>query len=255
MRPHNDLFRPLKTALLEPPSVRFLPHRGRRLAQKCGDIRWFDEPGPNGMGGAMIGAEAPLILGSASPRRAEILETLGVPFRVVKAAVDEASVSGESPANYVERIVEAKAAALLHVLSNEPWEVSLVADTVVALGPHILGKPTDALQAAQMLGFLDGQTHTVLTRYRIDLNGGPSVSNTVTTAVTFRKLARDEIDDYAACGEGWDKAGAYAVQGKAAAFVETLQGSYSGVVGLPACQLIADLRALGVWGAPVPRFD
>ena len=197
-------------------------------------------------GAAMIGPATPLVLGSASPRRAEILGTLGVSFRVVVAQVDETSAAEEFPEDYIQRIVNAKASALGEVLAAQTWGASLVADTVVTLDQQILGKPIDAEDAASMLRRLQGRTHAVMTRYRIDTLGGASLSRTVSTAVTFRRLAADEVTAYAASGEGFDKAGGYAIQGKAAAFVESLQGSYTGVVGLPACQLIVDLRELGV---------
>jgi septum formation protein len=171
-----------------------------------------------------------------------------VPVVVRVATVDESPRPGESPAAYLERIAFAKLEA---IRSSElpPTPGVLVADTiVVAPGGAILGKPTDVADARSTIEALSGATHDVSTRF---LLGGPRPATspehaqTVTTRVTFRRLAPEEVAAYAAGGEGRDKAGAYAVQGAAAAFVDRIDGSYTNVVGLPLSEVIVALRGLG----------
>jgi septum formation protein len=195
-----------------------------------------------------ITAERPLILGSASPRRRELIALVGVPVVVRVATVDESPWPAESPAAYLERIALAKLEAI-RGSELPPTPGVLVADTiVVAPGGAILGKPADTADARSMVESLSGSTHDVRTRF---LLGGPRVgtppdhAETVTTRVTFRTLSSEEVAAYAAGGEGRDKAGAYAVQGAAAAFVERIEGSYSNVVGLPLSEVVVALRGLG----------
>jgi septum formation protein len=201
-----------------------------------------------------IGPQTPLILGSASPRRRELLASLGLPFVVSPADVDEAAWPGERPADYLERIVATKLAGVLEIHSSSPSRRTalggiLVADTiVVAPDGMLLGKPKSDDDARAMIARLDGATHDVRTRFALapcEPGEGASFAQTVTTRVTFRLLAPGELDGYVACGEGRDKAGAYAVQGRAAAFVEGIDGSYTNVVGLPLCQVVAAMRRLG----------
>jgi len=171
-----------------------------------------------------------------------------VPFVVCPADVDESIRRGESPRGYLERVVGAKLEA---VCARDLGAASavLVADTVV-VDPDgsMLGKPVDDGEALAMIERLAGKTHEVSTRFLLASRADgtrAAHAETVTTRVTFRRLAQDEARAYAATGEGRDKAGGYAAQGKAAAFVECIEGSYTNVVGLPLCQVVVAMRALG----------
>jgi septum formation protein len=201
-----------------------------------------------------ITADSPLVLGSASPRRRELLLLLGLPVVVHPARADESSRAGETPNAYLGRIVAAKLDAVRSLSKGQgsslrPGQAVLVADTiVVAPDGAILGKPSDEEESRAMLERLAGATHDVSTRFA--LAGGahdlPAAhAQTVTTRVTFRALEGAELRDYAAGGEGKDKAGGYAVQGMAAAFVQRIEGSYTNVVGLPLCEVMVALRNLG----------
>lgn len=199
-----------------------------------------------------IDADHPLVLGSASPRRRELIAMLGVPFVVCAADIDEAMRHGESPRAYLERIARAKLEAVrARVGAATTGETAgiLVADTVViAPDGGVLGKPADDDEARTMLERLAGATHEVSTRFLLagsTASEAPAHAQTVTTRVTFRAVSADEARGYAATGEGRDKAGAYAVQGRASAFVERIEGSYTGVVGLPVCEVVVALRGLG----------
>ena len=205
----------------------------------------------------------PLLLGSASPRRRDILASLGVPFVVRPAACDESELPGEKPRAYLARVVADKrdAAAAIWAGSHERDRASrapalLVADTTVVLDGAMLAKPTGEADARAMLRALSGRAHEVLTRFavaKLPLRAAraPGVprprehAETVRTKVEFRALTRDEIARYAASGEGLDKAGAYAVQGRAAAFIAHISGSYSGIMGLPMHETALLLRACG----------
>lgn len=193
-----------------------------------------------------IGADAPLVLGSASPRRREILELLHIPFVVVPASADERVFEGERVAEYLERVVLLKLAAVRAELDTGLAARArgiLVADTSVVDGATILGKPSDANEARAMLERLAGRTHEVHTRFALARADAPTLAHveTVITRVSFRALLPSEMDAYAVCGEGMDKAGGYAVQGLAAGFVTRIEGSYSNVVGLPACEVVVAL--------------
>jgi septum formation protein len=188
----------------------------------------------------------PLVLGSASPRRREMVGWLGVPFVVRTAAVDE-TWSDEAPHAYLARITLAKLDAVRAFDLGEATGV-LVADTiVVAPDGAVLGKPRDDDEAREMIERLAGATHEVSTRFVLAATGAAPVRYvaTVTTRVAFRAVTRQEAIAYAATGEGRDKAGAYAVQGRASAFIERLEGSYTAVVGLPLCEVVVAMRALG----------
>ncbi len=199
-------------------------------------------------------SERPLILGSRSPRRREILETLRVPHVVLAAEVDETPAQGEGPEAYLVRIVRAKLAAVEAALPAELRARRggiLVADTSVilrdpALGEVVLGKPEGTALAAHMILRLAGATHEVHTRFAVARPGGALHEETVRTRVTFRPLRPEQASAYAETGEGLDKAGGYAVQGMGAAFVSRIDGSYSNVVGLPACELCVALEKLGL---------
>ena len=206
------------------------------------------------MRGRMISASRPLLLGSQSPRRKDILESLRLPFTVLPADVPEHVRAGEAPGAYVERIVATKLAAVAERLETAPRALSavLVADTVVVLGSAILGKPADLADAERLLTDLCGRTHRVITRYAISDRppyDTATIARSVMTEVTLRSASAEQIRRYAASGEGLDKAGAYAAQGLGSFLVERVQGSYTNVVGLPASELIVDLTELGLLGA------
>jgi septum formation protein len=183
-----------------------------------------------------------IYLASRSPRRRELLAQIGVRFQLLMfrdrpdtdAELDEAVLDGEAPAAYVERVARAKAEAgwKLLRLRNLPLAPVLAADTTVALDNRILGKPADRREAAEMLASLSGQRHEVLTAVAL-MREDQLESALSRSEVQFKKLTSVEITQYVATGECDDKAGAYAIQGRAARFVVELRGSYSGVMGLP----------------------
>lgn len=191
----------------------------------------------------------PLFLASGSPRRRELLTQIGVPFQVVSASIDETPLPDECPAAYVERLARAKARAgrehLLVLSVSAPFCV-LGADTAVVLDDQILGKPVDEADALSMLMALSGREHEVLTAIAI-LAAERCETRVVRSRVSFRTINQQEAARYWASGEPQDKAGGYAIQGLAAVFVAGLNGSYSGVVGLPVCET-AEL--LGQFGIP-----
>ncbi|MDX1594380.1 MAG: Maf family protein [Gammaproteobacteria bacterium] len=186
-------------------------------------------------------APPPLTLASRSPRRRELLDQAGIAHRVLHVEVDEAPRPGEVPAVYVERLARAKAEAGLSVTGAG---AVLGADTSVVLGDEILGKPADKADATAMLARLSGHTHEVLTAVALATPRRVACRLSV-SRVTFRTLAADEIAAYWATGEPADKAGAYAIQGRGALFVTRLEGSYSGVVGLPLYETAELLREAG----------
>jgi septum formation protein len=197
----------------------------------------------------MIDDAHPLLLGSASPRRREILATLGLPIRVLPAVVDETPRAGEAPLDYLARVTLAKLAAVAEAPEARQAGAVLVADTTVILDDRILGKPADEAEARAMIAALSGRAHRVSTCFAIAGPADPSRAihrETVTSRVVFRALDEDEIAGYAATGEGLDKAGAYAVQGIGSFAVARVEGSYANVVGLPACEVVLALRAAGL---------
>nr|WP_296752193.1 Maf family protein [Thioalkalivibrio sp.] len=183
-----------------------------------------------------------LLLASASPRRRELLAQLGVSFRVAAVDIDETPGPGETPRDLVLRLARDKAESA--VANSEPGQWVLGADTVVAVGKTILGKPADAAEAAAMLECLSGRAHTVYSGLALARSGFATRVDAVRTRVWMRDIAADELAAYLATGEPLGKAGAYAIQGRAAAFVRFLAGSYSNVVGLPLCELDAMLREI-----------
>jgi septum formation protein len=184
-------------------------------------------------------------LASGSPRRRELLQQIGVSFRVVGAGIDEAVRPGEAPVTYVARLAAAKADAGW-TRSREPADAPvLAADTAVVLDGKILGKPADREEAEGMLRRLSGRTHEVLTAIALRAAGGLE-SRISRSEVTFRSIAADEVQDYWETGEPGDKAGAYAIQGRAAVFIADLRGSYSGVMGLPLFEAAELLDRAGV---------
>jgi septum formation protein len=183
-----------------------------------------------------------LILASASPRRRELLETLGLVLAIAPVDIDETARESEAVRDYAVRVAGEKCDAAVARQGTTELAV-LGADTVVALGNEILGKPADEAQAEAMLQRLAGRRHEVLTAYRIRL-GERMVERLVSTFVTFRSIDAKEVSAYLASGEWRGKAGAYAIQGIAGCFVTEVRGSFTNVVGLPVAEVIADLRAL-----------
>jgi septum formation protein len=208
----------------------------------------------------VISSTRPLLLGSASPRRRDILASLGVPFVVLAADIVEDVLPGEAPQDYLERISLGKVAGVwarleregLPAAASEGVAAVLVADTTVVIDDTIVGKPVDTADAVATLSRLVGRTHVVFTRYVIARaergEGAVLTARTVRTEVRLRQASAAEVDAYARTGEGLDKAGAYAAQGIGSFLVEGVTGSYSNVVGLPACELVSDLCSLGLLG-------
>jgi septum formation protein len=184
-----------------------------------------------------------LVLASRSPRRRELLGHLGVPLEVRPADADETVRPGEDARAYVLRVARAKARAV-------PGELVLGADTAVVLDGEVLGKPEDAADARRMLRALSGAVHEVLTAVCLRrADPALELEEIVSTQVRFARLGSGEIDWYVGTGEPLDKAGAYAIQGVGAAFVLSVHGSVSNVVGLPLAETAALLRRLGL---PLP---
>jgi len=183
-----------------------------------------------------------LILASASPRRAELLRQIGIPFRQVVSGVDEDLHDPADPDEHVRELSRRKAEDVAGRLGSG---IVLGADTVVVLDEHILGKPADAREAGEMLAMLSGRTHKVYTGLAlIDAARKTTVSHVEVTEVTFRELSDDEIADYVATGEPMDKAGAYGIQGKGSLLVSGIKGCYFNVVGLPLAGLLGALQRL-----------
>lgn len=193
---------------------------------------------------APSGGPPQVILASASPRRRDLLSQLAVPFQIVPAHIDERVLAGETPCIYTRRVSLAKAQ---HVARQFPAAVVLGADSVVVLGQQILGKPQDVAEARAMLTRLSGRQHTVMTGLAV-LHQAQQLClrALVTTLVSFRTLSPEMIERYIATGEPMDKAGAYAIQGAGAAFVEARQGCYTNVIGLPLRQTASLLRQAGI---------
>jgi septum formation protein len=194
-----------------------------------------------------------LILASASPRRRELLERMGLALQILPADVDETPRPGERPNDYARRIAAAKCDLIADRLAGALGEGAappvVGADTTVIVDDRILGKPTDEADARAMLTLLAGRRHEVTTAYKIR-HGDRAVDRAVTTLVAVRALRAAELDAYLACGEWRGKAGGYAVQGIAGAFITELRGSHTNVIGLPLAELLADLQALEA----LPRY-
>lgn len=184
-----------------------------------------------------------IILASSSPRRRELLAQLGVRYEAVAVAVDETPQPGEPPESYVARVAAEKSRAGLEV-SGGRWPV-LAADTEVVLDGEVLGKPRDPAHASALLTRLSGRTHRVLSAVSLR-HGDRHWEALNSSAVSLRTLGRDEIEAYWASGEPCDKAGAYAIQGRGAMFIRRLEGSYSGVMGLPLFETASLLAHAGI---------
>ncbi|EEG78148.1 Maf family protein [Dethiobacter alkaliphilus] len=188
-----------------------------------------------------------LILASASPRRAQLLQQIGLKFAVKVSGVDE-NENEKDPARLAKRLALNKANAVAMQLTQG---IIIAADTVVCIDGKLLGKPKDSMEAKEMLRSLSGRTHHVLTGVAvIDSENHRTLDHVETTAVKMRHLREEEIDGYVQSGEPFDKAGGYGIQGKAAIFVEKLDGCYFNVVGLPLSALCLMLEEMGVqiWG-------
>jgi len=184
------------------------------------------------------------ILASQSPRRRELLASIGLDFDVMPSDVPEVHQPGESPEEYVARLSRDKAAA---IAEKHPADWIIAADTTVLLGDQLLEKPADAEDAARMLATIAGKTHVVYTGVTL-LNLAQNWRDTRVAESEVRMLPLDarEIEWYVATGEPLDKAGAYAVQGTGAMFIDSIHGSYTNVVGLPLATLFGMLRKAGI---------
>ncbi len=195
-----------------------------------------------------------IYLASKSPRRRELLTQIGVRFDLLlfrtepreDEEVNESWLAGETPETYVQRVARAKAAFGVDLLAQRPLVVRpvLAADTTLDLDGEIIGKPRDEADAENILGRLSGRSHRVLTA--IAVGRGDRLEHRLSVSeVRFRPLSADEIRHYVRSGEPMDKAGAYGIQGRAAAFIEEIHGSHSGIVGLPLCETALLLREFG----------
>lgn len=192
-----------------------------------------------------------LILASSSPRRAEVLHDAGISFTVLSSAVDETPVPGETPQQHVQRLADAKA-ELVAARSVGP-AIIIAADTVVVLDGQVLGKPRSTDEARRMLELFSGRTHSVVTG--VSLLRLPEMERRQfieTTLVHFSRLSRDEVSRYLATEEPYDKAGAYAIQGRGGRYIPRIEGCYFNVVGLPLSHVVAALRELGWSEEPEP---
>lgn len=190
-----------------------------------------------------IRLSSPLVLASASPRRAELLRLLGLDFTVMPSGADESFRPGETPPAHVLRL-SADKAALVAALHPTCWVLG--ADTIVVIDGDVLGKPADPGGARRMLERLSGREHTVHTGFtvlrrdrQIALGAG------IVSTVRFRAISGDEMDWYVNSPEPYDKAGAYAVQGTGAFFIREIKGSYTNVMGLPLCEVVDVLKQAG----------
>lgn len=190
-----------------------------------------------------MSAEPRLVLASASPRRLDLLRQIGLaPDAVEAAELDETPLPEETPRRLALRLAQEKARA---VSSRAPDAYVVAADTVVAVGRRVLPKAADGPEVRACVALLSGRAHRVLTGVAVVAPGGRLASRLAETRLRFKRLSDVEIDAYAACGEGVGKAGGYAVQGRAGAFVISLNGSYSSVVGLPLYETSGLLAGLG----------
>lgn len=185
-----------------------------------------------------------IILASASPRRKELLEMIGLPFTVVPSQVEEPPFTGGAPEEYALALAMAKGE---EVAGQVPEGLVIAADTIVVVDEMVLGKPATTEEARRMLRLLSGRTHVVITGVVVrEVQTGRTASRAAKTLVTFRPLSSEEIDRYVATGEPMDKAGAYGIQGRGALLVERIEGCYFNVVGLPLVMLGELLQLWGV---------
>lgn len=186
----------------------------------------------------------PIYLASASPRRSALLRQIFVPHQILIPNIDESELPDEPPGDYVQRIARAKAERIWSRLDSEQLRPVLAADTTVALGKEMFGKPRDRADGLAMLRRLSGRTHQVYTAVALCHANG-TIDALSVSDVTFRDLSESDCQAYWNSGEPHDKAGGYAVQGLAAAFITRIGGSYSGVMGLPLAETAQLLRVVG----------
>ncbi|HEV2017800.1 MAG TPA: Maf family protein [Gemmatimonadaceae bacterium] len=183
-----------------------------------------------------------MVLASASPRRRQLLNLIGIAHEVRPANIDETMRPRENPRRHAERLAREKASA---IAKRDPDLITIGADTVVVVNREVLGKPRDAEDAARMLALLSGREHVVTTA--VAVSRGKKLRSAVEEVhVRFRRLRDDEIEAYIATGEPMDKAGAYGIQGYGATIVERIEGDYFAVMGLPIVRLVGLLRDVGV---------
>jgi septum formation protein len=182
------------------------------------------------------------ILASLSPRREELLRSVGLKFKIIPAYVNEEYLDGESPREHVRRLSHNKAMA---IAQKNPDAWVLGADTIVVIDGLILGKPKNKKQAREMLTRLSDREHNVFTGFTL-AQGTTKVYKTkvIQSAVLFKKISPEEMEWYINCDEPYDKAGGYAVQGKGAYFIKSIRGSYTNVIGLPLCEVLEELKKL-----------
>lgn len=198
-------------------------------------------------GNGLLESRLMFYLASQSPRRRELLESVGLEFSVLEPGIEEAARVDEPPEDLVRRLALDKTAAGVRMVreSGQPFRPVLAADTVVVIDERVMGKPLDAAHAFDMLERLSGRTHRVLTAVALNDGSAPGCRLSE-SAVTMKRMARWEMERYWATGEPRDKAGGYAIQGVGSGFVARLEGSYSGVVGLPLFETRELLAAAGV---------
>jgi septum formation protein len=189
-----------------------------------------------------LGTRVRVVLASQSPRRRELLALVGIPHDVVPADIDESVWPGEAPGPHCERLARDKAAVVAALF---PDAATIGSDTIVVIDGDILGKPTDAAHARDMLRRLSGRAHVVHTAVAVSYDGR-IVSAVERVGVTFRALTDDDIDAYIATGEPMDKAGAYGIQGYGATIVERIDGDYFSVMGLSLVRLVSLFAGLGL---------
>jgi septum formation protein len=183
-----------------------------------------------------------VVLASASPRRRELLNLIGIAHEVRAANIDETMRAREAPRHHAERLAREKASADAR---RDPDLITIGADTIVVINRKVLGKPANTDEAARMLALLSGREHLVITAVAVS-RGKKLRSAVEEVRVKFRRLREDEIDAYIATGEPMDKAGAYGIQGYGATIVERIEGDYFAVMGLPLVRLVGLLRDVGV---------
>lgn len=187
-----------------------------------------------------------LVLASASPRRIELLQLIGLDVLVIPSGVMESHLDGEAPKTHVTRLSREKAES---VSREYPHDWVLGADTIVVIDEEILGKPETQKEAWQMLTKLSDREHTVFTGYTISKDAeGVTISNVVTSKVLIKDISAEEMAWYVQTDEPYDKAGGYAVQGRGAFFIRAIHGSYTNVMGLPLCEVVDVLKRVGAIG-------
>lgn len=182
------------------------------------------------------------ILASISPRRQELLSSLGLKFKIIPAHINEEYLQGESPSEHVRRLSQNKA---MVIAKKNPSALVLGADTIVVIDGLILGKPKNKKQAREMLTRLSDREHQVFTGFTIAYDADKVCkTKVIRSVVRFKKISPEEMKWYISCDEPYDKAGGYAVQGKGAYFIKSIRGSYTNVIGLPLCEVLEELKKL-----------